>query len=158
MPFQHDPLNKQYLCWGIVLGALGLPITAVALRIGVMRRYMVMRAFVLLLLLLFVSLGAAHAHEGAATPAAREKASHAILHFEKQAHHHHQDGSIAVDQSLESKGHLAADGVHAAFVGLADFSHPALLQQAELPIGLAQSTSALYLDRPKRPPRLWDRA
>lgn len=113
-----------------------------------------MRAFVLFLLLLFVSLGAVHAHEGLAKPSASEKASHAVLHLEKMAHHHHQDGSVVVDQSPESKGHIAADGVHAAFIGLADFFLPALMHQAELSRGPVQSTLAPYLKRFKRPPRL----
>ena len=38
--FDRIPIDKQYLCWGIVLAAIGLPITAVALRIAVMQRYL----------------------------------------------------------------------------------------------------------------------
>jgi len=38
--FDRIPIDKQYLCWGIVLGAIGLPITAVALRMAVMQRYL----------------------------------------------------------------------------------------------------------------------
>ncbi|WP_139237611.1 hypothetical protein [Variovorax sp. OV329] len=48
-----------------------------------------------------------------------ETTSHLALHAQKKAHHHHEDGSISVDESGESVKHVAMDGATGA---VADFS------------------------------------
>lgn len=35
--------------------------------------------------------------------------AHPVLHWEGQAHHHHDDGTLQVDDSAESAAHVAAD-------------------------------------------------
>jgi hypothetical protein len=38
-----------------------------------------------------------------------EGLAHAVLHWEKQGHHHHDDGSVDQDNSPESVQHILAD-------------------------------------------------
>ena len=51
----------------------------------------------------------------ASTPTPEIK--HALLHWEGQAHHHHEDGSLAADLTPESIHHVALDG-HFSFIGV----------------------------------------
>lgn len=79
---------------------------------------------------------------------------HAVLHWQNEGHHHHDDGSFHVGDSEESARHLMADHV----------SVPALLLHATAPLlRLDEDAPGLrgvhvrphpFLDGPLRPPRL----
>jgi hypothetical protein len=81
--------------------------------------------------------------------------THALLHWQGQAHHHHDDGSVTLDGSEESVQHVALDGVLAVN---SPWSEPAV---SWAPAASAYSTAAdevsgpwPYLDGPRRPPKL----
>jgi hypothetical protein len=89
---------------------------------------------------------------GLSTP---REAAHALLHWQGQAHHHHDDGSVTLDGSEESVQHVALDGVLAVN---SPWSEPAVSLP---PAASAYSTAAdevsgpwPYLDGPRRPPKL----
>ena len=89
---------------------------------------------------------------GLSTPRA---AAHALLHWQGQAHHHHDDGSVTQDGSTESVQHVAQDGVLAVN---SPWSEPIVPLP---PVASAYSTAAdevsgpwPYLDGPMRPPKL----
>ncbi len=65
-----------------------------------------MIAFVLLLSMLWQSIGLAFAGSTVDADADRE---HAVLHWQGGAHHHHDDGAYHVQDSAESMQHLLAD-------------------------------------------------
>jgi hypothetical protein len=44
---------------------------------------------------------------------AHADADHAVMHLEKQAHHHGDDGAIELDESVESLLHLMVDAANA---------------------------------------------
>ena len=84
-----------------------------------------------------------------------EPASHVLLHAQKKAHHHHEDGSISVDGSGESVKHVVLDGTAGA---VADFLlHPlsTYIRDASVPeIAEERPTPDPYLPRLRRPPKL----
>jgi hypothetical protein len=70
-----------------------------------------MRRRFALVLLLLSAFWQAFAIAGQATALAdAEEIAHAVLHWQEEAHHHHNDGSVALDGSDESLQHIAADG------------------------------------------------
>jgi hypothetical protein len=67
------------------------------------------RRFALVLLLLS-AFWQTFAIAGQATALAdAQEIAHAVLHWQEQAHHHHDDGSVALDDSDESLQHVVAD-------------------------------------------------
>jgi hypothetical protein len=113
-----------------------------------------MRRSVTLIAIVFAMLwhSAALARVGASVEALADL-EHAALHWQGEAHHHHDDGSFHVGESEESARHLMADHV----------SVPALLPQPpatllRLDDGAPALPSARagphpFLDGPLRPPR-----
>jgi hypothetical protein len=79
---------------------------------------------------------------------------HAMLHWQGEDHHHHDDGSFHRDASDESERHLLADHHNASAVlpdasvrlALADAGSPAMHEPRAVPHP--------FLDGPLRPPRL----
>ena len=86
---------------------------------------------------------------------APRETAHAMLHWQGQTHHHHDDGSVAQDSSKESVQHVALDGVLALN---ATWSEPSVsLPLAELapPASRDEICSPWpYLDGPRHPPKL----
>lgn len=70
-----------------------------------------MRRRLALVLLLLSAFCQAFAIAGQATAFAEaETVAHAFLHWQGEAHHHDDDGSVAQDDSDESVQHVVADG------------------------------------------------
>lgn len=111
----------------------------------------------LVLLILLGVLCKPHALAGQIPPEPRlvGAASHLTLHAQKKAHHHHEDGSIGVDDSRESIQHVAVDGASGAVVDFSSnpFAHfgdlPSVLRAAE-----QRPAPEPVLPGLKRPPRL----
>lgn len=84
-----------------------------------------------------------------------EGIAHAVLHWDKTAHHHHDDGSIHKDHSGESDGHVHADGALVT-VGLpAADCHLGFHGFDHAPAATAiRERAAPFLEGPARPPRL----
>ena len=84
-----------------------------------------------------------------------EEQAHALLHLQETGHHHHDDGSLQMDDSAESVLHLAADAA-LSFVAL--WSSASTLVDSFRPPQPAFSAAAGIPDpnpeRIKRPPRL----
>lgn len=84
-----------------------------------------------------------------------QPASHLALHVQKKAHHHHEDGSITVDESKESIKHVVLDGTSGAAADLA--ARPLssyILEASAPPIADERPTLDPYLPRLRRPPKL----
>lgn len=84
-----------------------------------------------------------------------EALEHSALHWEQASHHHHDDGTLKVDDSPESIVHIAADGVASAPPtwfddGLRPQAPGAAAPDAVEALWLPQP----ILDGPRRPPRL----
>jgi hypothetical protein len=115
----------------------------------------VRKAFtVIVLVLSLLHHGLAMAGNGVLYHAAAGLA-HALLHWEKAGHHHHDDGAVHEDHSDESRNHVVADGA-LGVVGLAAV-HPLLaaypLDYSPVAIAVA-ARAAPFLEGPTRPPRL----
>ena len=84
-----------------------------------------------------------------------EQAAHAVLHWQEQPHHHHDDGSISHDDSDESVQHLVADGCLGG-AAVMPASMPLFIPSAmERPFaGNEPAPPWPYLDGLRRPPRL----
>lgn len=85
-----------------------------------------------------------------------EEVAHAVLHWQGTPHHHHHnDGSVAQDESQESMQHLVADGCLGGAAILLTLSL-SLAPTAVLPPAISGEAAHpwLYLDGPRRPPRL----
>jgi hypothetical protein len=84
-----------------------------------------------------------------------EDLTHAMLHWEGRAHHHHADGSVTQDDSSESVQHVVADAClsapavwSAVCVFLPSF-------EAARPVAADESFGlGPHLAGPRRPPRL----
>ena len=80
--------------------------------------------------------------------------AHAVLHWQGESHHHHEDGSFHVDDSSESEAHLAADQLTST--PPLPLSHTVA---SGFPVSPAPSSAAVspptdpVLDGPLRPPR-----
>lgn len=71
-----------------------------------------MRLRLLLVLLVVSAVWQAFAIGGRVSALGEAKqVSHALLHWQSVAHHHHDDASVVKDGSSESMQHLAIDGV-----------------------------------------------
>jgi hypothetical protein len=114
-----------------------------------------MRRSAILIAMLFAMLWQSMAlARGGLAVSALADLEHAVLHWQDEAHHHHDDGSFHVGDSEESARHLMADHV----------SVPALLLNAPAPLlRLDEDAPGLwgvhvrphpFLDGPLRPPRL----
>jgi len=87
-------------------------------------------------------------------PAILADVEHAVLHWQDESHHHHDDGSWHADESTESAQHATADHVG---------SPPALHSTSTLrwaPVAsqspaaaCSGETAAPFLEGPLRPPR-----
>jgi hypothetical protein len=113
-----------------------------------------MRRIATLFAILFAMLWhtAAFARLGASAEAQLEL-EHAVMHWQDEAHHHHDDGSFHVGESEESARHLMAD--HVSVQALLQQSPSALLPLDDGPLGLrsARAGPQPFLDGPLRPPR-----
>ena len=88
--------------------------------------------------------------------AGTENLAHATLHWEGDPHHH-DDGSSAYhqDDSEESLQHVLADaGTNATALLHTEFPLPVSEQPASPAVTSDSAGPSLYLDGPKRPPRL----
>ena len=85
-------------------------------------------------------------------------AAHAVLHADRMAHHHHEDGSVHKDTSRKSKQHVQSDGcASAAGIPPSRIGAVAALNPVQPPTGIARDGhDAPFLEGLKRPPR--DRA
>jgi len=80
---------------------------------------------------------------------------HVALHVQEEGHHHHDDGSFAVDQSSDSVLHLVADHVAQSPIRPTLLPMAALPAQSPAPDGQrARVTPAPFLEGPLRPPRV----
>ena len=81
-------------------------------------------------------------------------ASHLALHAQKKAHHHHDDGSIGVDDSRESIKHVAMDGASGAVVDFSPNPFAAFGDFASgLQVGEQRPAPEPFLPGLKRPPK-----
>jgi hypothetical protein len=111
----------------------------------------------LVLVLLFVSAlwqGVAVAGQAIAFGHAEETA-HALLHWQETAHHHLDDGSVAVDDSDESVRHVVADACLGATAVWSTAPLTVAPAQAERPaVSAGHTKPGPHPDGPRRPPRL----
>jgi len=114
-----------------------------------MRRFPVL--FIVLIAMLWQSVAMASHGSTVNFLADRE---HAALHWQGKGHHHHDDGSLQVDDSNESAQHVITDHPSASLAVVVPSSHnlPALASAA--PGGLhAPHVPKPTLDGLLRPPR-----
>ena len=84
--------------------------------------------------------------------------AHAMLHADRVAHHHHEDGSVHQDTSGKSKQHVQSDGC-ASVAGIppSRIGAAAALNPVQPPADIARDGhDSPFLEGLKRPPR--DRA
>lgn len=81
--------------------------------------------------------------------------AHAALHWNEEAHHHHDDGSLHQDVSDESIQHIQSDGwLSAASLPACHLCHGlALPPFTEHDLTSGPAPPAPYLEGLKRPPR-----
>jgi hypothetical protein len=65
-----------------------------------------------------------------------------LLHWQLTAHHHHDDGSVAVDDSGESIQHVVADGCLGAMAVWLILSLTVAPARTELALPLVQTTQS----------------
>jgi hypothetical protein len=115
-----------------------------------------MRRTALLVTLLIAMLwqSVAMARPGSSINALADSA-HAALHLAEEGHHHHDDGSFHLDESIESVQHLMADHASAATALLAMDSTGVPHAGSESPEVLrAHTRPQPFLDGLLRPPRI----
>jgi len=79
---------------------------------------------------------------------------HAVLHWQGESHHHHEDGSYHLDDSPESVQHMVADPLSASLAMAAPSSHGLPPLRSAAPGGLhATPVPNPTLDGLLRPPR-----
>jgi hypothetical protein len=88
-------------------------------------------------------------------PERMEDRAHAALHWEQEAHHHHDDGSYHVEDSSEALAHVQFDGALQLTALLGGTLCPPALPTGSAPA----DTCELHLPAPppdglRRPPRL----
>jgi len=84
-----------------------------------------------------------------------EPASHLLLHAQKKAHHHHENGSISVDGSGESVKHVVLDGTVSAVADVLLRPLSSYIRDDSAPqIAEERPTLDPYLPRLRRPPKL----
>lgn len=81
--------------------------------------------------------------------------AHAMLHADKVAHHHHEDGSVHKDTSGKSKQHVQNDGcTSAAGIPSSRIGAVAALNPVRPPADIARcGHDSPFLEGLKRPPR-----
>lgn len=85
-----------------------------------------------------------------------DSVEHAVLHLEKEPHHHHDDGTFHEDGTDESMKHVYADScanLAAVVPTHAVAAHLEVPGHAQLSCPAAERDSAI-LEGPRRPPRL----
>jgi len=112
----------------------------------------------LCLLVLMIGLGLLHTFtiaDRAGAFSSSVEMTHALLHWQGEAHHHHEDGSLAKDHSAQSTQHLNLDGCTSAVAIL-----PPVLEVVAPILAASQPRCAIEqacpwrtLDAPLRPPR-----
>ncbi|HYP70699.1 MAG TPA: hypothetical protein VEP93_07415 [Variovorax sp.] len=116
---------------------------------------MVWRCFIVLFLLGALCRPFALAGQVPSTLPVAELASHVLLHAQKKAHHHHEDGSISVDWSGESIEHVVLDGTSGAVADSLLHSLTSYIRDPSAPeIAEERPTLDPYLPRLRRPPKL----
>lgn len=80
--------------------------------------------------------------------------AHATLHWQAEAHHHHEDGSYHQDDSKESVQHVVTDHLNASLALAAASSHDFTPLGSVAPDGLRERlVPSPALDGLLRPPR-----
>ncbi len=86
--------------------------------------------------------------------AASTEVQHALLHWQGQAHHHHEDGSISVDHSQDSIKHVSFDGCLMVIALSTDIFVEDCAPDAARPVSHDERARPWpYLDGPMHPPR-----
>lgn len=81
--------------------------------------------------------------------------AHAALHWQEEGHHHHEDGSLQLDDSQASALHMLSDQVTATTALLPSVSHQFVPGTSARPIGISDArVPDPFLDGLLRPPRL----
>lgn len=79
---------------------------------------------------------------------------HAALHWQEEGHHHHEDGSYHLDDSVASAQHVLSDHVSATVALVVATSHHFPPMGSAAPDGLhVKAVPDPALDGPLRPPR-----
>lgn len=112
------------------------------------------RGFGLILLLLSLLCQSVVLAGGRTLPVHGEDIGHAVLHWQDEAHHHHEDGSYHVDDSDEALAHVQLDGA----LHLTALLGPDLSVGGAVVAGAPLSVCTLHLPTPppqqlRRPPR-----
>jgi hypothetical protein len=112
------------------------------------------RGFGLLLLLLSLLCQSVVMAGGRALPIEGEDLAHTVLHWQDEAHHHHDDGSYHFEDSGEALAHVQLDGA----VHLTALLGPDLSIGTAITAAAPTSVYALHLPTPppqplRRPPR-----
>jgi hypothetical protein len=114
-----------------------------------MRRSAVL--FVMLFAMLWQALAMAHA--GAPMSAVADL-EHAALHWQEVGHHHHDDGSYHLDDSIASAQHMLTDHSSASVALVVTVSHDFPPLKAAAPGGLRETIApSPTLEGLLRPPR-----
>jgi hypothetical protein len=115
-----------------------------------------MRRRFAIVLLLLSAFWQAFAIAGQATAFAdAQEIAHAVLHWQEEAHHHHGDGSVALDDSDESLQHVASDGCLGSSAVWATMSFTFAPAVGAPPLAVNELPRAgPHPDGPRRPPRL----
>jgi hypothetical protein len=113
------------------------------------------RALTLFLVLLSFCWQAAAMGDAAAPRESGADLAHALLHWGEQAHHHHDDGSLAVDDSDASLAHVHLEGAAScvAILGAPGWAPAAFAAQAPPDHASARPPSRA-LPALRKPPRL----
>lgn len=112
------------------------------------------RGFGLFLLLLSLLVQSVVMAGGRTLPVVGGDLGHAVLHWQDEAHHHHDDGSYHADASGDSLAHVQLDGA----LLLTALHGPELSVVGPLAASAPPSACALHLPTPppqplRRPPR-----
>jgi hypothetical protein len=80
--------------------------------------------------------------------------AHTIVHTQSRNHHHHEDGSLHIEQASDEAGHLHADDglQHSALVPAETLAAPFPQPRVDGVFADVALTS-IYLEGPLRPPR-----
>lgn len=81
----------------------------------------------------------AFAHAGSAVHALADM-EHTALHWQKQAHHHHEDGSVHLDDSFESVQHALGEHLGSSAALPESASHHFPPSGSAAPVGLNRAT------------------
>lgn len=79
---------------------------------------------------------------------------HAMMHWEREGHHHHEDGSLKSDDSTESTLHVMADHGGCCVIMSDGLLLSSVYDTDNLPVFSVSIHQPPSLDGPLRPPRL----